>query len=87
MKKDDYFEPHAYFARHRNAFRTSAVMQRLRKNLSDEQRALAELDHLVYMKLFDEMQTAKCILCAYPHHCDVLSLLNALGAEEGAMGM
>lgn len=59
-------------------------MQRLRSNLSGEQRALAELDQLIYMRLLDEMQTATCMMYAYPHHCDVLSLLNALAVDNAA---
>ena len=59
-------------------------MQRLRANLSAEQRALAEVDFLVYRKLFNALQAARCILTAYPHHCDVLSLLNALQGEQDA---
>jgi hypothetical protein len=83
MPQRSWFTPHAYFMRHRNAFRTTSVMQRLRENLGEEQKALAELDYLIFMKLFHPMQTARCMLSAYPHHCDVLSLLNALVTGQG----
>lgn len=72
----------AYLQRHKESYRTSAIMQRLKQNLSAEQRALAEVDFLVYRKLFNALQAARCILMAYPHHCDVLSLLNALQGDE-----
>lgn len=86
MPQRSWFTPHSYFTRNRNAFRTTSVMQRLRKNLGEEQRALAELDYVIFMKLFDPLQTARCMLCAYPHRCDVLSLLNALGSDQCEQG-
>ena len=82
MPKKDWFAPHAYFHRHRNAFRTNSVMQRLRANLSSEQRALAELDSLVYTRLLNELQTATCLMATFPRPCDALSLLNAVAAES-----
>jgi hypothetical protein len=67
-----------FFVRYRHAFDTASVLRRLRSNLAEEQKALAELDYLVYMKLLNPVQLARCILTAFPQHCDVVSLLNAI---------
>lgn len=67
-----------FFKRYRHAFDTANVLRRLRANLAEEQKALAELDYLVYVKLLNPVQLARCILTAFPQHCDVVSLLNAV---------
>eukprot|EP00892_Ulva_mutabilis_P002511 jgi/Ulvmu1/12260/UM086_0053.1 len=64
----------------KHAYETGAALRRLRANLGAEQKALAELDYLVYIKLLDPVQLSKCILAAFPEHCDVVSLLNAVHA-------
>jgi hypothetical protein len=70
-----------FFKRHKNTYDTAVAFRRLRNNLAEEQKALAELDYLVYMKLLDPLQLAKCVLATYPKHCDVVSLLNAVGSD------
>ena len=67
-----------FLERCKHAFDTADVLRRLRANLAAEQKALAELDYLVYIKLLDPVQLSKCILAAFPEHCDVVSLLNAI---------
>lgn len=73
-----------FFTRYRHAYNTANVLRRLRGNLVEEQKALAELDYLVYVKLLDPVQLARCILTAFPQHCDVVSLLNAIHASSAA---
>lgn len=70
----------SFFTRYRHSYDTANVLRRLRTNLAEEQKALAELDYLVYVKLLDPMQLARCILTAFPQHCDVVSLLNAINS-------
>lgn len=69
-----------FFTRYRHAFDTAHVLRRLRGNLVEEQKALAELDYLVYVKLLDPVQLSRCVLTSFPQHCDVVSLLNAIHA-------
>ena len=68
----------------KHAYETGAALRRLRANLGAEQKALAELDYLVYIKLLDPVQLSKCILAAFPEHCDVVSLLNAVSSQAHA---
>ena len=63
------------------AFATADVLRRLRKNLAQEQKELVELEHLVYIKLLDPVQLSRCIMNAFPQHCDAVSLLNAIHAS------
>jgi hypothetical protein len=83
--KWNQFEGRAYLTRHKECHRLSAVMKRLRDNLSAEQRSLAELDFFVYHKLLNLLQAAQCMVKAYPHHCDVISLLNAFEDSESSV--
>ena len=67
-----------FFQRRKAVHAQASVLERLRVNLQEEQKVLAELDFVVYTKLLDPVQVAKCVLAAYPRHCDVVSLLNVL---------
>jgi hypothetical protein len=61
-----------------SAFATADVLRKLRRSLAQEQKEIAEIEHLVYMKLLDPLQLSRCILTAFPQHCDAVSLLNAI---------
>jgi hypothetical protein len=62
-------------------FATEDVLRRLRKNLAQEQQELVELERLVYITLLDPVQLTRCIMTAFPQHCDAVSLLNAIHAS------
>ena len=76
-----FAESMTFLSRHKPAFETADVLRKLRQNLLDEQVTLGETDRAVYLQLLHPVQAARCFLGAYPYHCDVLSLLNALGSS------
>jgi hypothetical protein len=87
MSRDSHWKTSpTFFARYRHAHDTACVLRGLRDNLIGEQKALAELDYLVYVKLLDPVQLCRCILTAFPQHCDVISLLNAVHSLSAASG-
>ena len=73
-----WFSFKGFFKRHKHTNKIANVLGMLKANLVEEQRALGELDVLVLSRLLDPLQCAQAIVAAYPHHCDVVSLLNAV---------
>jgi hypothetical protein len=73
----------SYLQRHKPAVRASAAAAKLRRNLLQEQEVIGELDTVVHLQLLNPLQAAFCMVTTYPHHCDVLSLLNAVQPRGG----
>lgn len=69
------FSSFLHRATHRS--KTVNILEKLKCNLREEQKALAELEYLVFHRVLNPIQGGWFTLACYPQHCDCLSLLSA----------
>ncbi|CAD7701367.1 unnamed protein product [Ostreobium quekettii] len=67
-----------FLARSSHRCRTSYVLDKLKANLREEQKVLAESEYMVFHRVLNPIQGGWFLMVSYPHHCDCLSLLNAV---------
>ncbi|KAK9809124.1 hypothetical protein WJX72_009704 [[Myrmecia] bisecta] len=71
-----------FFQRARHTSRATKVLETLKDNLRQEQRALSELDYILFRRILLPLQGAWLILEAYPRKCDCPALMQAVAELE-----
>lgn len=78
MSKVSCFSFGSFFHRASHRSRTAQVLENLKSNLRDEQKAVSELEYMVFHRVLNPIQGGWFTLGCYPHHCDCLKLLNTV---------